>query len=62
MGVKFVDITFSIMKGDKFVIRGLLDSMIMNQGKGAFVSLSEKSDSFKLCLIFFILGKKAYLL
>ena len=34
IGVKFVDITFSIMKGDKFVIGVVLDSMIMNLGKG----------------------------
>ena len=52
MGVKFVDITFSIMKGDKFVIGALLDSMIMNLGKGASVYLSEESDSFKLRLNF----------
>ena len=48
----FVDMTFSIMKGDKLVIRALLDSIIMNLGKGASVSLSEESDSFKLCLNF----------
>ena len=38
------------MKGDKFVIGALLDSMIMNLGKCASVSLSEESDSFKLHL------------
>ena len=38
------------MKGDKLVIGVLLDSMIMNQGKGASVSLSNESDSFKLRL------------
>ncbi len=48
--IKFVDITFSIMKGDKFVIGALLDSMIMNREKGTSVSLSEESDSFKLRL------------
>ena len=52
IGVKFVDITFLIMKGDKLVIGALLDSMIMNLGKGASVSLSEESDSFKLRLNF----------
>ena len=46
MGVKFVDITFSFMKSDKFVIGSLLNSVIMNLGKCASVSLSEKSDSF----------------
>ena len=51
MGVKFADITFS-MKGDKFVIRVLLDSMIMNQEKGAFISRSEESNSFKSRLNF----------
>ena len=40
------------MKGDKLVTRALLDSMIMNLGKGTSVSLSEESDSFKLCLNF----------
>ena len=40
------------MKGDKLVIGALLDSMIMNLGKGVSVSLSEKSDSFKLRLNF----------
>ena len=54
MGVKFVDITFSIMKGDGFVIGALLDSMIMNLGKAASVSLSEESDSFKLRMNFFV--------
>ena len=54
MGVKCVDITFSVMKSDKLVIRALLDSMIMNLGKGASVSLSEKSDSFELRLNFFV--------
>ena len=34
------------MKGDKLVIGALLDSIIMNQWKGASVSLSEESDSF----------------
>ena len=48
----FVDITFSIMKGNKFVIGALLDSMIMNLGKRASVSLSEVSYSFRLCLNF----------
>ena len=48
MGVKFVDITFLILKGDKFVIGALLDSMFMNRPKGASVSLSEESDSYKL--------------
>ena len=38
------------MNGDKLVIRALLDSMIMNLGKGASVSLSEESNSFKLRL------------
>ena len=52
IGVRFVDITFSIMKGDKLVIGALLDSMIMNLGEGASVSLSEESDSFKLRLNF----------
>ena len=52
IGVKFVDITFSIMKGDKLVIEALLDSMIINLRKGTSVSLSEESDSFKLCLNF----------
>ena len=47
-GVKFLDITFSIMKGDKLVIGALLDSMIKNLGKGASVSLSEEFDFFKL--------------
>ena len=46
IGVRFVDITFSIMNGDK------LDLMIMNLGKGASVSLSEESDLFKLRLNF----------
>ena len=50
MGIKFVDITFSVMKGDKFVIGALSDSMIMNLGKGASVSLSEESDLFWLHL------------
>ena len=36
------------MKSYKFVIGTLLDSMIMNLGKGASASLSEESDSFKL--------------
>ena len=40
------------MKGDKSVIGALLDSMIMNLRKDASVSLSEESDSFKLCLNF----------
>ena len=40
------------MKGDKFVIGTVLDSMIMNLGKGASVSLPEESDSFKLRLNF----------
>ena len=48
MGGKFVDITFSIMKSDKFVIKAQLDTMIMNLGKGASVSLSEESDLFTL--------------
>ena len=52
--VKFVDITFSIIKGDKLVIGALLDLMIMNLGKGASVSLSEESNLFKLCLNFFV--------
>ena len=60
IGVKFVKF-FSIMKGDKFVTGALLDSMIMNQGKGVSVSLSEECDSFKLCLNF-CLRKKPYLL
>ena len=60
IGIKFVDITFLIMKGDKLVIGVLLDSMIMNLGKGASVSLFEESDSFKLGLN--ILFKKSYLL
>ena len=42
------------MKADKLVIRAQLDSMIMNLGKGASVSLSEESDSFKLRLNFFV--------
>ena len=54
MGVKLVDVTFSIMKGDEFVIGALLDSMIMNLGKGVSVSLSEESNSFKLRLNFFV--------
>ena len=37
------------MKGDKLVIGALLESMIMNLGKGDSVSLS---DSFKLYLNF----------
>ena len=37
--VIFVDITFSIMNGDKLVIGTLLDSMIMNLGKGASVEI-----------------------
>ena len=52
IGVRFVDITFSIINGDKLVIEALLDSMIMNLGEGASVSLSEESDSFKLRLNF----------
>ena len=52
IGVRFVDITFSIMNGDKLVIGELLDSMIMNLGKVASVSLSEESDLFKLHLNF----------
>ena len=40
------------MNDDKLVIRALLDSMIMNQRKGASVSLSEESDSFKFHLNF----------
>ena len=40
------------MKGDKLVIRALLDSMIMNLGKGASVSLSEEFNLFKLNLNF----------
>ena len=40
------------MNGDKLVIGALLDSMIMNLGKSASVSLSEESDSFKLRLNF----------
>ena len=59
MGIKFVDITFSIMKGDKSVVGALLDSMIMNLGKGASVSLSDKSDSFKLRLNF--LQERSYI-
>ena len=47
------------MNGDKLVIGALLDLMIMNPGKGASVSLSEESDSFKLRLNFF-LRKKPY--
>ena len=58
MGVKFVDITFSIMKSNKLVIGALLDSMIMNLGEGASVSLSEVSGSFKLRLNF-LFGKEA---
>ena len=58
IGVKFVDITFSIMKSDKLVIGALLDSMIMNLGKGASVSLSEECNSFKLRLNF-LFEKKA---
>ena len=50
--VRFVDITFSIISSDKLVIGALLDSMIMNQGKGASVSLSEEPDSLKLRLNF----------
>ena len=61
MGVKFVDITFSIMKGDKFAIGALLDSMIMNLGKGASVSLSEEFDSFKLRLNFYLRKKPCLL-
>ena len=60
MGVKFVDITFLVMKSKKLVIRALLDSVIMNLGKGASVSLSEMSDSFKLHLNFCL--RKPYLL
>ena len=40
------------MKADKLVVGTQLDSMIMNLGKGASVSLSEESDSFKLSLNF----------
>ena len=40
------------MKGDKLVIGALLDSMIMNLGKGTSVSLSEESNLFKLHLNF----------
>ena len=50
ISVRFVDITFSIMNGDKLVIGALLDSIIMNLGKGASVSLYEEFDSFKLRL------------
>ena len=50
IGVKFVNITFSIVKCDKLVIGALLDSM--NLGKGTSVSLSEESDSLKLRLNF----------
>ena len=46
------------MKGDKFVIGALLDSMIMNLEKGASVSLSEESVSFKLHMNF-LLEKEA---
>ena len=59
MGIKFV-ITFSIMKDDKFVIGALLDSMIINLGKGASVSLSEGFDSFKLRLNF-LYDKRSYI-
>ena len=52
IGVKFVDITFSIMKSDKSVIGALLDSIIMKLGKSASVSLSEESNSFQLRLSF----------
>ena len=54
MSIKLIDITFSMMKGDKLVIGALIDSMIMNLGKGASVSLSEESNSFKLSLNFFV--------
>ena len=40
------------MKSDKLVIGVLLDSMIMNLGKGASVSLSEESNLLKLHLNF----------
>ena len=46
MGVKCVDITFSVMKDDRLVIGALLDSMFMSLWKGDSVSLSEESDSF----------------
>ena len=46
MGVKLLDITFSIIKGDKLVIDKRLDSIIMNLGKVNSTSLSEEeSDS-----------------
>ena len=48
MGVKFVDITFSIMERDKFVIGALLDSIIMKLGKGVSALLAKESDSFKM--------------
>ena len=49
------------MKGDELVIRALLDSMIMNLGKGASVLLSEESNSFEFSWNF-CLRKKTYLL
>ena len=48
IGVKFVDITFSIINGDKLGIGALLDSVIINLGKGASVSLFEEYDLLKL--------------
>ena len=36
------------MKGNKFVIGALLDSMILNLGKSVFLSLSEESDPFSI--------------
>ena len=46
MGVKLLDITFSIIKGDRLVIGKPLDFIIMNLGKVDSTSLSEEeSDS-----------------
>ena len=42
MGVKLLNITFSIIKGDKLVIGKPLDSIIMNLGKVDSASLSEE--------------------
>ena len=42
-----------MLQGDSFVIGALFDSLIINLGKGASVSLSEESDSFKLLLDIF---------
>ena len=54
IGVKLLDIPFSIMNRDIFVTSELVDSITMNLGKGDSVSLSEEeSNSDWFCLIFF---------